>query len=210
MKLVMVSRAPPALCGIAEYASMLVESLRSRGVEAVFVSTLVLGEGRYTEPYSGVEVLECFREEGPSYSGVARCVEELGVDDDTVVHVQHDYSIFRSDEGFIELLRGLRGLADRAGSALVVTMHTVSHPVAYPERPRLQRLVAETAHAVIVHSRLMEYEFIVEGAPAGRIHLIPHGTPSTPSGGGGGSFCSSGWASTRASRTTGSSPRLAS
>ena len=180
MRLVMVSRAPPALCGIAEYASMLVEALRGLGVEASFVSTVVLGEGRYTEPYSGVEVVECFREEGPVYSGVVRCVEELGLDDDTVVHIQHDYSIFRSDEGFLELLRGLRGLVDRAGSALVVTMHTVSHPIAYPERPRLQRLVAGTAHAVVVHSRLMEYELIVEGAPAGRIRLIPHGTPLNP------------------------------
>ncbi len=181
MRVVMVSRAPPAFCGIAEYASMLLEALRRRhGVEGFFVSTRVVGStDTYTEPYSGSEVYQCFTEDG-GYRGILACVSLLDPGPDTVVHVQHEYSIFRSKEEFIDALTRLRKLLGEKGAKLVVTLHTVAHPIIHPDRVETQLAIGKLADAVIVHSRLMEYELIVQGVDAEKIHMIPHGSTLNP------------------------------
>jgi glycosyltransferase involved in cell wall biosynthesis len=177
LRIIMVSRAPPAFCGIAEYASMLLEALmRKHGFEGVFVSTHVVeGVDEYTEPYSGAEVKQCFYEDG-GYRGILGCVALLDPGPDTVIHIQHEYNIFRQGEEFVEMLERLRRLADERGAGIVVTFHTVAHPIIHPDRVELQLEVGRLADAVIVHSKLMEYEFIVQGVDAEKIHLIPHGT----------------------------------
>ncbi len=160
---------------------MLLEALRRRyGVEGFFVSTRVVGNtDTYTEPYSGAEVYQCFTEEG-GYGGILACVSLLDPGPDTIVHIQHEYSIFKSNEEFIDALSRLRRLLGEKGAKLVVTLHTVAHPIIHPDRVEAQLAIGRLADAIIVHSRLMEYELIVQGVDAEKIHMIPHGSVLNP------------------------------
>jgi len=160
---------------------MLLEALsRRHGVEGFFVSTRVVGDAdTYTEPYSGAEVYQCFTEDG-GYGGVTACVSLLDPGPDTIVHIQHEYSIFRSNEEFVDMLARLRRILGEKGAKLVVTLHTVAHPIIHPDRVEVQLAIGELADAIIVHTRLMEYELIIQGVDSEKIHMIPHGTVINP------------------------------
>jgi len=173
-----VSRLPPARCGIAEYTSMLAESLvrNLSVVEVALIGTKVKeGVRHYVEPYSGLDVLQCFAEEG-GYRGIIECIESTGAREDTVVHVQHDYDIFRNNAEFMEFLRGLKG----RGLKIAVTLHTVAHALKDVEYVEFQRALSKLVDVIIVHSILQEYELIAQGADPRKITRIPHGTLLNP------------------------------
>lgn len=149
-------------------------------MEGFFVSTRVVSDSdTYTEPYSGAEVHQCFTEDG-GYRGILACVSLLDPGPDTIVHVQHEYSIFRSNDEFVDMLTRLREMLGEKGAKLVVTLHTVAHPIVHPDRVEVQLAIGELADAVIVHTRLMEYELIVQGVDSEKVHMIPHGSVLNP------------------------------
>ena len=171
----MVTRAPPAFCGIAEYSSMLISSLLDLyQVDATFIATKLDGqEGVYTEPYSKVKVVKCFDENGP-YGGILDCINKLNPGKDTVVHFQHDYSIYKNTNEFLELLSKLR--RKYSEMRIVLTLHTVARYEASPSRVSFQKSLAKLVDMIIVHSPLMEYELIHQGVNPIVIRRIAHGT----------------------------------
>ncbi len=178
VRVALVSRAPPARCGIAEYTSMLAEALLStlKDVEVVMIGTVIKeGVKHYVEPYSGVDVIQCFSE-GGGYGGIIRCLKELGFSSGDVVHIQHDYDIFRDSAMFLELLNELKDLR----VSVAVTMHTVAHPLKGSYYLDVQRKLGELADVIILHSVLQEYELIAEGVDPRKLVRIPHGTLLNP------------------------------
>jgi len=145
-------------------------------VELALIGTKVKEEVRhYVEPYSGLDVFQCFTEDG-GYRGIIGCIEGLRVREDTVVHIQHDYDIFRNNAEFMEFLRGLK----EGGLKIVVTLHTVAHALKDVEYVEFQRILSELVDVVIVHSMLQEYELIAQSADPRKITRIPHGTLLNP------------------------------
>ena len=178
LRVALVSRLPPARCGIAEYTSMLAEALLRNfsDIELVLVGTFVKkGLRYYVEPYSGLDVCQSFNEEG-GYEGIIDCLKNRGIGRGSIVHIQHDYDIFRNNVEFVNLVRRLK----EAGIKVVITMHTVAHALKGIEYVRFQRKLSEVADVIIVHSILQEYELIAQDADASKIVRIPHGTLLSP------------------------------
>ncbi len=172
-----MSRTPPSECGIAEYVSMLASVLNNfNDVEVTLVgnSEGVGGLGiEYIDEYSGSKCVSCFSINDTEYEGVVKCIKELSPD---VVHIQHEYGIFKSLDGFIKLMRGIKEL----GCRLVVTLHTVAHALKGMEYVEFQRELVRLADAVVVHSVLQEYELLMEGVDSSKLLRIPHGTLLNP------------------------------
>lgn len=178
LKIALISRLPPARCGIAEYTSMLAEALLRNldYSEIALVGTRVKeGLRHYVEPYSGLEVCQSFSEDG-GYGEIIECLKEKGLRRGSVAHIQHDYDIFRDNAEFMSLVRKLKEM----GVRVVITMHTVAHALKSPEYVVFQRKLSEVVDAVIVHSRLQEFELIAQGADPRKIVVIPHGTHLNP------------------------------
>ncbi|MET1127754.1 MAG: glycosyltransferase [Thermoproteota archaeon] len=176
MKVALVSRIPPARCGIAEYTSMLGEALSSLGADVVLVGNVEEKDGlprTYAEPYSGLASWKCFSVGRFRALDVLKCLEGLGPLD--VVHIQHDYSIFTDNSEFLKLLEKLRGKVP-----VVVTMHTVLHSLRGSDVVPFQSKVVALSAAVVVHSELQEYELYAQGADMAKIYKVPHGTALNP------------------------------
>lgn len=172
----MITRIPPSRCGVAEYASMLITGLR----ECSDLEVVVLGDSEskdelpsaYLEPYSRVLVKKCFST--TNHAGLYQCIE--GVKDVDLIHIQHEYGIFRDVGGFLRLLSKLR---DR-GFKVLITLHTVMHSLADAGLLNTQKRIVESVDKVIVHSVLQEHELIKQDIPMEKIHRIPHGTLLNP------------------------------
>ncbi|NPA96045.1 MAG: glycosyltransferase [Crenarchaeota archaeon] len=174
MRVAMVSRAPPTRCGVAEYSSMLAESLKTL-VDIEFLADV---EGakyrRGVEPYSGVKAEPCFESGKPGFSeGIERAVARSKPD---VVHVQHEYGIFPSNGEFVEMVKRVREL----GSRVVVTMHTVAHALHKPEWIEFHRALGRSADAIVVHSPMQHAELVYQGVEPSKVRVIPHGTALNP------------------------------
>jgi glycosyltransferase involved in cell wall biosynthesis len=176
LKVALISRTPPARCGIAEYTSMLGEALSSLGVDVVLVGNVEEKDGlprTYSEPYSGLASWKCFSVRRFKALDVLKCLEDSGPFD--VVHIQHDYSIFTDNNEFLKLLEKLSSRVPA-----VVTMHTVLHSLRGSDVVSFQSKVAALSAAVVVHSELQEYELYAQGADMVKIYRVPHGTALNP------------------------------
>ena len=174
--MVLASRMPPTQCGVAEYTSMLLNSLaRLPGLRvSVFggdAPGLELG-ARYRDPYSGVEVLHCFANGDVSY--LPKCLAEVGKPG--ILHIQHEYGIFPDAEALVSLIKWMSGL----GVKVVLTLHTVIHALGKARDLEAQKLLVSSSRAVIVHSVLQEQELFMQGFPEERVYRIPHGTLINP------------------------------
>jgi len=174
MRVAMVSRAPPTRCGVAEYSSMLAESLKN----LVDLELLADSEGaayrRGVEPYSGVKAEPCFESGKPGFSkGIERAVSKIRPE---VVHIQHEYGIFPDNREFVELVKRIREL----GSRVVVTMHTVAHALHKPEWIEFHRALGKSADAIVVHSPMQHAELVYQGVEPLKVRVIPHGTALNP------------------------------
>ncbi len=191
MKLAIVSRYPPAECGIAEYTWFLVSSL----VNASKASIIVIGNKdvpkEATEPrLSDVEVHRAFVSASNDYSGILEVIRSAKPD---VVHVQHDYSFFPQDVEFLKFLEKCREVCRK----VVVTMHTVKKPIGIAravagvttfrdgaredfELVLFQRKLVELSDVVVVHSYLQEFELWSQGADIDKVKIVPHGTLINP------------------------------
>jgi glycosyltransferase involved in cell wall biosynthesis len=173
------SRFPPAHCGVGEYTRMLVEAVKSVS-KSVRVDVAATEKSGRT-PYSldgAATVYPVLREAEGDYSGILNLLAELnGVN---VLHVEHEYGIFRNSLGLLSVLAEAR--RERLADTIVVTLHTVYHPSSgRSEALMFQKTLSSTVvDAVVVHSWLQEFELISQGVPAGKIHRIPHGTLINP------------------------------
>ena len=176
MRVAIVSRVPPATCGIAEYNAMLGESLSSNGVDVIFVGNVEEKErlpATYVEPYSGLRARKCFSVDKFRAGDVVDCVLE---EDPDIVHVEHDYDIFR-DSGETETM--LREIKKR-GYPVAITLHSVHHALSGREWVSAQVKMTNIADAIIVHSVLQLHELQYQGVDISKIRVVPHGTLLNP------------------------------
>jgi len=176
LKVAIVSRVPPATCGIAEYNAMLGESLLSKGVKVVYLGNREEKErlpDTYLEPYSGARARKCFSVARFRSEDVVRCVSE---EDPDVVHIEHDYDIFRDNRETEKMVAAIKEL----GYPLVVTFHTVHHALSGKDFVNTQVRIVSVADAVIVHSILQLHELQYQGAEVSKVRIIPHGTLLNP------------------------------
>jgi glycosyltransferase involved in cell wall biosynthesis len=91
-----------------------------------------------------------------------------------IIHIQHEYSIYKFDDRLPTLLEKLQGVGKR-----IITIHCI-RPAQFSERgPVDEEYAARIAHLsdeVIVHLESQRSILMRLGIPSEKIHVIPHGT----------------------------------
>ncbi|MCD6503073.1 MAG: hypothetical protein DRN30_00005 [Thermoplasmata archaeon] len=173
MKVAYITTYPPTPCGIAEYTSYLIESLRNvcGGSEIyVFSDKDFKNTDQYIGRFGEV-IIPSFQRGVSKYDHLIKLIKENGPFN--VVHIQHEYGIFPSSAKFIKLIENLKKYAD----SVLVTLHTVYHKsYEYQERVKHQIELLKAVDAVVVHSSLQEFELLVQIEDPRKLYRIPHGT----------------------------------
>jgi len=167
MRIAYISTYLPQQCGIATYTDFLIHAIRKEDLSLEIKIVAEKGASPISE--ESLEVIPCWdRNENYVEPIIARI---KGCD---IIHIQHEYGIYNFDDRLPLVLQGLDKNIKK-----VITIHCV-RPAQFSERGNIDEnytaRIAELADKVIVHIRLQKEILIRLGIPAGRIHVIPHGT----------------------------------
>ncbi|WP_309491992.1 glycosyltransferase [Candidatus Hecatella orcuttiae] len=169
MKIAYISTYPPTSCGIAEYTRNLAEATsRLTGVNVTVLSDN-FGNSAARIDELGILVIPSFSPSKLSYGSLLKVASEHGPFD--VIHVQHEYGLFRPTVRTLEAFKGLKKHCRR----LTVTMHTVVSSFRKRIAEHQERL-CRTSDTVIVHNTAQEYELLSQGVDPAKVQKIPHGT----------------------------------
>ncbi len=167
MKITYVSTYLPKRCGIATYTDYLIRGIRK--VEPTSELRIIAEQGAAPIKQDKFEVIPCWDRNEDYVKPIISYAK--GAD---VIHIQHEYSIYKRDNRLSSLLQGLDRNAKK-----VLTVHCV-RPTQFSERGAVdEKFAAEIfrlADQVIVH--LESQKAILERLRISpeKIHIIPHGT----------------------------------
>ncbi len=167
MKIVYVSTYLPKQCGIATYTDYLIRGVGK--VDPTLEVKIVAEQGASSIKRDKLEVIPCWdRNENYVESIISH---SKAVD---VVHIQHEYSIYKFDDRLPSVLHGLD-----ADTKKIITIHCV-RSAQFSERGAVDEdfaaRIAGLADEVIVHLPAQEAILTRLGIPSKKIHVIPHGT----------------------------------
>ncbi len=177
LKIGYVSTYPPTHCGVAEYTGFLSSALKSVYPQVKLYVFSDIGEGRSeVREDNGAEIRPSFGKGSQNYQ---RILDELSaVDGVDVLHVQHEYGIFGHHD---EILKAcIEAKKEKLAKKLVLTLHSVYHPLSGDSGALEFQKKLNSADAVIIHSYLMEFELQNQGLDPLLIRRIPHGTFLNP------------------------------
>ncbi|MFB0522062.1 MAG: glycosyltransferase family 4 protein [Desulfatiglandales bacterium] len=167
MKIGYVSTYLPQQCGIATYTDYLIHGIRK--VDPTLEIKIIAEQGASPVKMDKFEVIPCWDR---SENYVKPIVSNTGAVD--VVHIQHEYSIYKFDERLPSVLQTLR-----AGTKKIITIHCV-RPAQFSERGATDEdfaaRIARLADEVVVHVPAQEAILTRLAVSPKKIHVIPHGT----------------------------------
>jgi len=178
LRIALMSRYPPAHCGVGEYTRMLATSLSSiqRDARLFVISTELSGPEPYTD--ENISVYPVLSEQRRDYSASLDILaRENGAN---ILHIEHEYGIFRDSQGLLNIVNEAK--KERLVDKVVITLHTVYHPLSRRnDALEFQASLRTPAiDMVVVHSRLQEFELEAQSVPMEKIIRIPHGTLINP------------------------------
>jgi len=167
MKVVYISTYLPKQCGIATYTNYLIRGIRRENPNLDI--KVVAEHGADPVKMDNLEVIPCWsREENyvdPIFNQIAS---------GDVVHIQHEYSIYKFDDRLPTLLQRLNGKAKR-----IITIHCI-RPTQFSERGSVDEdyavNIASLADEVILHLPAQKSILLRRGIPEKKIYVIPHGS----------------------------------
>ncbi len=167
MKIAYIATYLPQQCGIATYTSYLIHAIREQYPS---LEIKIIAE-KPASPISEekFEVIPCWdRKENyiePIISQVKGC---------NIIHVQHEYGIYKFDDRLPLLLKGLGKKVKK-----IITIHCI-RPAQFSERGNIDEnyaaRIAELADQVIVHNESQKEALTRLGIASEKIYIIPHGT----------------------------------
>jgi len=167
MKIVYVSTYLPKQCGIATYTDYLIHGMRK--VDPTLEIKIIAEQGASPIKLDKFEVIPCW-DRNKNY--VEPIISNTRAGD--VVHIQHEYSIYKFDDRLPSVLQGLG-----ANTKKIITIHCVK-PAQFSERGAededFAARIARLADEVIVHLPTQEAILTRLAIPSKKIHVIPHGT----------------------------------
>jgi len=150
MKIAYVSTFLPQRCGIATYLDYLVRGIRT--VNKSVAIKIIAEKGAAPTKRKRFEVIPCWSRDEDYVSPIIEQTKRADV-----VHIQHEYSIYKFDDRLPSVLKGQ-----------------------FSERGDVDELnalnLAELADHVIVHLESQKEILVRLGVPPRKIHVIPHGT----------------------------------
>jgi len=167
VKIVYVSTYLPQQCGIATYTDYLVRGIRK--ADPTLEIKIIAEQGASPVKMDKFEVIPCWNR---SENYVEPIISNTGAVD--VVHIQHEYSIYKLDDRLPSVLQGLD-----PNTKKIITIHCV-RPAQFSERgaedENFAARIAGLADEVIVHIPAQEAILTRLAVPSKKIHVIPHGT----------------------------------
>lgn len=167
MKIAYVSTYLPKQCGIATYTDYLIRGITKVDPESEI--KVVAEKGASLVNREKFEVVPCWDRNEDYVEPIIKHTK--GRD---VVHIQHEYSIYKFDDRLPTLLRELNGTVKK-----VITIHCV-RPSQFSERGAVDenfvKRIAGLADEVIVHLPSQAAILTRLEIPTKKIRVIPHGT----------------------------------
>jgi len=168
MKIAYVSTYLPQQCGIASYTDYVIQGLQK--VSPLVDIKVVAEKGALPVKQAKFEVVPCW-DRNENY--VAPIISN--VKDVDIVHIQHEYGIYKLDDRLPTLLKRLKAERKRT----IITIPCIT-PLQFAKGEVLMmaencvKKIATLADEVIVH--LESQKAILErlGIPSEKIHIIPH------------------------------------
>lgn len=158
-------------CGVSTYTEQLASALAGRSIT---VSVLASDHAEKTgsegcrEQSSSVPSTVCWSEDEPFLSTIS----DIIIRKPDVVHIQHEFGIFRDTKGLLDLCREIK--AKSPETKLVMTAHTVPPSLSGPDDPFATLL--SMMDAVVVHSKLAKSVMSrYRGVAFSEIHVVQHG-----------------------------------
>jgi len=167
MKIIFISTYLPKKCGIATYTDYLIKGIRE--IDPLSKIKIIAEHDALPLKEGGIEVI-------PSWNRNDNYVEAIipYIKDTDIIHIQHEYSIYKFDDRLPTLLNKLQGQGKR-----VITIHCI-RPAQFSERgPLDEEYAAKIAHIadeVIVHLESQKAILMRLGISPEKINVIPHGT----------------------------------
>lgn len=167
MRIVYVSTYLPQQCGIATYTDYLIHGMRKVG--STLEIKIIAEQGASPVRLDRFEVVPCWNR---NENYVEPIISNTGAVD--VVHIQHEYGIYKLDDRLPSVLQGLG-----ANTKKIITIHCL-RPAQFSERgaedENFAARIARLADEVIVHLPTQEAILTRLAIPSKKIHVIPHGT----------------------------------
>jgi len=167
MKIAYVSTYLPKQCGIATYTDYLIHGIEK--VDPASEITIIAEHGAAPLQLENLAVIPCWDRNEDYIEPII--VHTKGAD---VIHIQHEYSIYKFDNRLPSVLQGLDQKAKK-----VITIHCV-RPAQFSERGTVDEnfaaRIAQLADHVILHLESQKAILERRGIPSEKIHIIPHGT----------------------------------
>lgn len=167
MKIAYISTYLPQRCGIATYTDYLVHGIRE--VNPTLDIRIVAEKGASPINKEKFEVIPCWHRNDDYVEAMITHTKDADV-----VHIQHEYNIYKFDD---RLPLVLKKLANRTKK--VITIHCV-RPRQFSKRGPVDenyaKRIAQLADEVIVHIEPQKSILTRLGIPPEKIWVIPHGT----------------------------------
>lgn len=164
-----IGNYPPRVCGIATFTRDILAGLKASSPATRW--TVVAMNDKPARPYDfGGAVDHVIAQDNcDDYLAVADALNKSDVE---IVFVQHEFGIFGGPAGsrLLLLLRRLR-------MPVIVTLHTVLQNPDADQRRVTDEIVRNAAAVVVMTQKGANLLKRVFGAPAEKIHVVPHGAP---------------------------------
>lgn len=166
MQIAYVSTYLPQQCGIATYTDYLIHGIRE--VDPTLDIRVVAEKGASPTKQKKFEVIPCWHRNDDYVESIVTHTKDADV-----VHIQHEYSIYKFDDRLPLVIKKL------ANPKKVITIHCV-RPSQFSERGPVDedyaKRIAQLADEVIVHLEVQKSILTRLGIPPEKIWVIPHGT----------------------------------
>ncbi len=167
MRIAYVSTYLPKQCGIATYTDYLIHGIRKVSPESEV--RIVAEKGASPIKQDKLEVTPCWDRNEYYVEPIISHTKDVDI-----IHIQHEYSIYKFDERLPTMLQRLDARAKK-----IITIHCV-RPAQFSERNAVDEnfaaRIAELSDEVIVHLPAQKAILTRLGVSSKRIHVIPHGT----------------------------------
>ena len=170
MKIAFVSPYLPVHCGIATYTDYLIQGIRK--IDPALEIRVIAEKGADPVKQERFEVIPCWDRNEDYVRPIVASANEVDL-----IHIQHEYGIFKLDERLPTLLRKFGPNIKK-----IITIHCL-RPAQFSKKgvaeENFVNEIAKLADHVILH--LNSQKAILErlGIPSEKLHVIPHGTESS-------------------------------